>query len=85
MSLFALVHRGVRRSPRSAGFLLFFLYWPITVIWALLYYGLTLGSPRSATIGMRMMDIELRTWYGAPSYFVLGAAHGLGYWLTHRS
>jgi uncharacterized RDD family membrane protein YckC len=64
------------------GFFLFFVYWPITVVVALLYYGLTLGSPRSATIGMRMMDIELRTWYGAPSYFVLGATHGLGYWLS---
>jgi uncharacterized RDD family membrane protein YckC len=64
------------------GFFLFFVYWPITVVIALLYYGLTLGSPRSATIGMRMMDIELRTWYGAPSYFVLGATHGLGYWLS---
>lgn len=64
------------------GFLLFFVYWPIMVVWALLYYGLTLGSARSATIGMRMVDIELRTWYGAPSYFVLGATHGLGYWLS---
>lgn len=64
------------------GFLLFFVYWPLTVVWALLYYGLTLGSVRSATIGMRMMDIELRTAYGAPSYFVLGATHGLGYWLS---
>jgi uncharacterized RDD family membrane protein YckC len=64
------------------GFLLFFVYWPIMVVWALLYYGLTLGSARSATVGMRVMDIELRTWYGAPSYFVLGATHGLGYWLS---
>ncbi len=64
------------------GFFLFFVYWPVTVVIALLYYGLTLGGPRSATIGMRMMDIELRTWHGAPSYFVLGATHGLGYWLS---
>ena len=52
------------------------------VIWALVYYGLTLGSPASATIGMRMMDIEMRTWYGAPAYFVLGAVHAVVYWLT---
>jgi len=64
------------------GFFLFFVYWPATVVWALLYYGLTLGSTRSATIGMRMVDIELRTSYGAPSYFVLGATHGLGFWLS---
>ena len=31
---------------------------------------------------MRMMDLELRTWYGAPGYFVLGAAHALVFWAT---
>ena len=48
----------------------------------LIYYGLTLGGPASATIGMRMVDLEMRTWYGAPAYFVLGAVHAIGYWLT---
>jgi len=32
-----------------------------------------LGGPHSATIGMRVMDLELRTWSGAPGYFLLGA------------
>src|SRR6185369_15322764 len=32
------------------GWFLFFFYGPIAVIWALLYYGLTLGSAASATI-----------------------------------
>jgi uncharacterized RDD family membrane protein YckC len=62
-----------------------FLYWilsPATVIWAICYYGLTFGSPASATIGMRVMDIEMRTWYGAPAYFVLGAVHAIVYWIT---
>jgi uncharacterized RDD family membrane protein YckC len=58
------------------------LFWPLIVIWALCYYGLTFGSPASATIGMRMMDLEIRTWYGAPCYFVLGAVHGAFYWLS---
>ena len=31
---------------------------------------------------MRMMDIEMRTWYGAPAYFVLGAVHAVVFWLT---
>ena len=31
---------------------------------------------------MRMVDLEMRTWYGAPCYFVLGAVHAIGYWLT---
>jgi uncharacterized RDD family membrane protein YckC len=64
------------------GLMLFGLIWPATVIWALLYYGATLGGANSATIGMRMMDLELRTWYGAPGYFVLGAVHGLCFWVS---
>ena len=43
---------------------------------------MTLGSPASATIGMRTMDLELRTWYGAPCYFVLGAVHAVVYWIS---
>jgi uncharacterized RDD family membrane protein YckC len=64
------------------GWLLFWLLWPATVVWALIYYGTTLGSSHSATIGMRLMDLEMRTWYGAPAYFVLGAAHAVLYWIT---
>ena len=41
-----------------------------------------LRQPMSATIGMRVMDLEMRTWYGAPMYALLGAAHGLAYWVT---
>ncbi len=61
------------------------LYWllpPGTVIWTLVYFGMTLGGPRSATVGMRIMDLEMRTWYGAPAYFVLGAVHAIVFWLT---
>jgi len=64
------------------GWALYWLLWPATVIWAVVYYGLTFGSAASATIGMRIMDLEMRTWYGAPAYFVLGAVHGLLYWVT---
>ena len=64
------------------GFLFYALLWPAMVIWAIAYYGLTLGSPASATIGMRAMDIEMRTWYGAPAYFVLGAVHAVVFWIT---
>ena len=53
-----------------------------SVIWALFYYGVTFGSPASATIGMRVMDLEMRTWYGAPAYFVLGAVHAIVFWIT---
>ena len=64
------------------GFLFYGLLWPGMVLWALAYYGLTLGGPASATIGMRTMDIEMRTWYGAPAYFVLGAVHAVVFWIT---
>ena len=64
------------------GWALYWLLSPATVIWAIVYYGLTFGSPASATIGMRIMDLEMRTWYGAPCYFVLGAVHAVVFWVT---
>jgi uncharacterized RDD family membrane protein YckC len=73
--LFGLLTLGI-------GWVLYWLLSPAAVIWALLYYGLTFGSPASATIGMRMMDLEMRTWYGAPAYFVLGVVHAIVYWLS---
>ena len=64
------------------GWMLFWLAWPATVIWAVVYYGASLGGPYSATLGMRVMDLELRTWYGAPGYFVLGAMHAVLFWIS---
>jgi uncharacterized RDD family membrane protein YckC len=64
------------------GWALFWLVSPASVIWALVYYGASLGGSHSATLGMRLMDLELRTWYGAPGYFVLGAAHALLFWAS---
>jgi uncharacterized RDD family membrane protein YckC len=61
------------------------LYWLLpagSVIWALVYFGASLGGPRSATIGMRVMDLEMRTWYGAPAYFLLGAVHAFAFWFS---
>ncbi len=72
--LFGLVTLGL-------GWVLFWLLSPATVIWAIIYYGLTFGGPQSATIGMQMVDLEMRTWDGAPSYFVLGAVHGILFWV----
>jgi uncharacterized RDD family membrane protein YckC len=64
------------------GWLLFWLWSPAAAIWAICYYGFTFGSPASATLGMRIMDLEMRTWYGAPAYFVLGAAHAVVFWIS---
>lgn len=63
------------------GWLLFWLLSPIFVIWAIVYTGSTLGSPASATIGMRTMDLELRIWNGGRMYFLLGAVHVIFFWV----
>src|SRR5690242_13214993 len=60
------------------GFALYWVLSPASVVWAIVYFGVTLGVPRSATIGMRVMDLELRTWYGEPGYFVLDAVRVAG-------
>src|SRR5271169_1302527 len=57
------------------GWALFWLLSPASVVWALFYYGMS-------TLGMRTMGIEIRTWYGAPAYFVLGAVHAIVYWIS---
>jgi uncharacterized RDD family membrane protein YckC len=64
------------------GWALFWLAWPASVLWAIVYYGSSIGGAHSATLGMRVMDLELRTWYGAPGYFVLGAMHAVLFWVS---
>src|SRR3954462_4549282 len=64
------------------GWMLFWLAWPATIVWAIVYYGASIGGPNSATMGMRAMDLEVRTWYGAPGYFVLGACHAVLFWVS---
>lgn len=54
------------------GWALYWLLSPAAVIWALFYYGICFGGPASATIGMWVMDLEMRTWYGAPAYSCSG-------------
>lgn len=75
ITLFGLITLGL-------GWALFWLVSPATVIWGLIYYAATLGGPHSATIGMRVMDLELRTWYGAPAYYLLGAMHAALFWVS---
>jgi uncharacterized RDD family membrane protein YckC len=31
---------------------------------------------------MRMVDLEMRTWYGDPCYFLLGAVHAIVFWVS---
>lgn len=75
VTLFGIVTLGL-------GWFLFWLISPFSVIWALLYYGMSLGGPNGATVGMRMMDIEMRTWTGERPYFILGAVHAILYWVS---
>lgn len=63
------------------GIFVFGILGPIAAIWAVLYVGVTLGSPHSATYGMRLMGLQMRTWYGAPMYFLLGAVHAIFFWV----
>jgi uncharacterized RDD family membrane protein YckC len=59
--------------------LLFGVVFPVV---AIVYCGSTLGGPAAATVGMRVMGIEMRTWYGDRPYFVLGAAHAIFFWVS---
>ena len=62
IAVFGLVTLGL-------GWVLFWLVSPAAVIWAVIYYGASLGGPHSATLGMRVLDLELRTWYGVAELF----------------
>jgi uncharacterized RDD family membrane protein YckC len=58
------------------------LYSVLFAIVALGYMAFTLGGPNSATVGMRMTGIEMRTWNGAPSFPLLGVMHALLFWFS---
>ena len=64
------------------GWALFWFLSPLSIIWAICYYGLTLGGERAATVGMRLLNLEMRTWYGEKPYFLLGASHAVLYWVS---
>ncbi|WP_375413152.1 RDD family protein [uncultured Bradyrhizobium sp.] len=64
------------------GWGLFWLVSPASVIWAIVYYGASLGGPHSATLGMRVLDLQMRTWNGSSGYFMLGAAHAVLFWVS---
>jgi uncharacterized RDD family membrane protein YckC len=68
------------------GFVTFGLSWfligPSFALVALGYIALTLGGPASATIGMRLSGVEMRTWSGAPLFPLLAVMHALVFWLS---
>lgn len=64
------------------GWGLFWLLSPASIVWPVVYYGFSLGGPHSATVGMRMLGLQMRTGTGERGYFVLGAAHALLFWAS---
>lgn len=79
LSIFILVFGVV---TLGLGWFLFWLVSPFSVIWALIYYGASLGGAHGATLGMRMMSIQMRTRTGEAPYFMLGVIHAVLYWLS---
>ena len=59
-----------------------FLFPALFAIVALGYVGFTLGGSNSATVGMRMSGLEMRTWSGAPMFFLLAVMHALIFWFS---
>jgi uncharacterized RDD family membrane protein YckC len=57
------------------------LFAPLFALVALGYVALTLGGPASATVGMRMAGLEMRTWSGAPMFALLAVMHALLFWI----
>lgn len=58
------------------------LYGAVFPLVALGYNAWTLSRPPSATIGMRVMNLEMRTWYGDRMYALLAAFHALLYYFS---
>jgi uncharacterized RDD family membrane protein YckC len=59
-----------------------FLMAPVFVLLALAYVAFTLGGPGSATVGMRFVGLEARTWDGRPLFPLLAVAHAILFWLS---
>ncbi len=58
------------------------LYPALFAIVALGYCALTLGGRGSATPGMRMLGVEMRTWNGQRMFPLLAVMHALIFWFS---
>lgn len=58
------------------------LFAPLFAIVALGYVALTMGGPSSATIGMRVAGIEMRTWSGQKMFPLLAVMHSIIFWFS---
>jgi len=59
--------------------LLFGLVFPAV---GLSYNALTIGGPNAATIGQRMMGLEVRMWFGGKVTPLIAAFHALLFWFS---
>jgi uncharacterized RDD family membrane protein YckC len=61
------------------GWLLFPIVFPVV---GLGYNALTIGGPNSATVGQRMMGLEVRMWFGGKVTPLIAAFHALLFWVS---
>lgn len=61
----------------------FFLYPALFVIVAVLYFGMTLGGPSQATLGMRAMGIAMARMDGRRIDFLLSTVHIVLFWVIN--
>lgn len=58
------------------------LFPPLFALVALAYVAFTLGGPNSATVGMRIAGVEMRTWSGQKMFPLLAIMHSLIFWFS---
>jgi uncharacterized RDD family membrane protein YckC len=58
------------------------LFPPLFALVGLGYVALTLGGPASATLGMRLAGVQMRTWSGQRMFPVLAILHALIFWFS---
>ena len=62
--------------------LAWFLFPLVFPVVALGYNAITIGGPKSATIGMRSMGLEVRLWNGGKVLPLIAAFHALLFWVS---
>lgn len=84
--LISLIVSVVSLAGAILGFFTFGLAWvslvfivPASIV---VYYAMTLGSPRRATVGMQMMDLVLTPTRGQPLDGWMAVIHALVFWIT---
>lgn len=64
----------------GAGWLLFFVFGPATVLIILTYIWRTMGGPDQATVGMKMMGIKIYRMDGSPIDGMTAVVHSVLFW-----